>query len=303
MARSIARAFPLIASATAVGFLLAGCAVGSAGAVIGVPGGAAPVPRGDLSIDSAINQAIENELIQANQTQSANEPAISQVELNALNSLRSLVRAEAFDKLLTSGAKQIAKREGIVNTLIADVQADKYLTGVNLAGRSLSGSLLSILGGINSRLQLLGAKIASDSLPDMLRSDYLSIGPSTRVSGLVEPMTHLTIAGGDELFQLNTLVASERQLASQVAGGASTDSNYAGESSRLRDLTASIASARATIDSALAAVMSLTAGGFPANKTTIAAVRSALIQLRSPLGKIGQANADATAILELLAKR
>jgi hypothetical protein len=302
MARPITRASALVASATAVGFLLAGCA-GSTGAVIGVPSSATPVRHGAVSIDNAINQAIENELIQANQTQSVNEPAISQVQLNALNSLRSLVRAEAFDTLLASGAKQIAKREGLVNTLIADVQADKYLTGVDLAGASLSGRLLSILGGVNSHLQALGAKIASDLLPDVLRSDFLSIGPSTRISGLVEPMTHLTIAGGDELSELNTLAASERQLASQVAAGASIDSNYAAETSRLRDLTASIASARATVDSRLAEVLSLTAGGFPANKATIVSVRSALIQLRSPFGKIGEASADATAILELLAKR
>jgi hypothetical protein len=116
-------------------------------------------------------------------------------------------------------------------------------------------------------------------------------------------VTHLAIAGGDELSMLTTLAASERQLASQVAGGAATDANYGAETSRLRDLTASIASARATVGSALAAVLSLTAAGFPGNKATIQAVRSALIQLRSQSGRIGRANADANAILELLAKR
>lgn len=303
MPRFLARAFPLIACATAVGFLLAGCAGGSAGAVIGVPSSAAPLLRGGISLDNAINQAIDNELIQANQTQGVNEPAINPIELNALNSLKSLVRAEAFDTLLASGAKQIAKRQGLVNTLIADVQSDRYLTGVDVGGASLSRSLLSILSGVNGRLEALGAKIASDALPDVLRSDFLSINTSTRVSGLVAPMTHLTIAGGDELSVLTTLAASARQLASQVAGGAATDANYAAETSRLRDLTASIASARATVDSALAAVLSLTAAGFPGNKATIQAVRTALIQLRSPSGRIGEANADATAILELLAKR
>ena len=41
----------------------------------------------------------------------------------------------------------------IVNALIADVQADKYLSGIDVSGRSLSQSLISILDGVNGQLR------------------------------------------------------------------------------------------------------------------------------------------------------
>jgi hypothetical protein len=303
MERPITRVSALIAGATAVGFLLAGCSSGT-GTIIGVPPSASAANELPAnSIDTAINQAIASELAQANQNQSDGEPAAVQVEINALNSVKALVQAEAFTSLMTIGANQVSKREGLVNTLVADVQANKYLGGVDPAGHSLSASLLSILGGVDNQLEALGAEIASDSLPDVLRSDVASIAASTRVAGVYEPMTHLAIAGGDELYELGLLSSQQQVFAGKVAAGRSSDPNYAEEASRLSDLASSIASARATINSALGAVMSLTPGSYPASKTTIVNVRSALIQLRSPLGKISEANADANRIVDLLANR
>jgi hypothetical protein len=293
----------LIASATAIGFLLAGCSSGTT-AVIGVPSSASPVNEQPVnSIDTAINLAIVAELAQATQTASDGSPALVQVELNALTSTKALAQYEAFSALQAIAANQIAKREGLVNALIADVKGNKYLSGIEPAGRSLSGSLLSILGGVDGRLSALAVKIATDSLPDVLRSDVVGIGPSSRVAGVYEPMTHLAIAGGDELYELGLLSSQQQKLAGEVATGLGSDPNYAQEAPRLSDLATSIASARATINAALGAVMSLSPGGYPANKATIVSVRTALIQLRTPLGKIGEANADANAIVDLLASR
>jgi hypothetical protein len=251
------------------------------------------------SIEAAVNAAIASQLAQANENQSDGQPAQAQVELNELTSVNAFIRYEAFTSLQTTGAKEIAKREGIINTLVDAVQTNKYLSGVDPAGRSLSASLLSILSGVEGQLQALGAQIASDLLPNVLRSDVLSIATSTRVGGIYDPMTHLAIAGGDELYELGLLSSQEQQLAGEVAAQ-SGDPNYSAEVSRLSDLESSITSARATIDSALAAVMSLTPASYPASTTTIVNVRSALIQLRSPLGKIGEANADANEIVDLL---
>jgi hypothetical protein len=289
----------LIASATAIGFLLAGCSSGTT-AVIGVPSSASPVIEQQVnSIDTAINAAIASELAQANQNQSDGAPASVQVEIDALTGVNALIRADAFTNLQATGAKEISKREGLINTLAVDVQANKYLNGVDPAGRSLSASLLSILGGVDSQLETLGANIATDLLPDELRSDVTSIGASTRVGGVYDPMTHLAIAGGNELYELGLLSNQEQQLAGSVATHTSNP-NYATEASRLSDLVSSIASAKATINSALGAVMSLTPADYPASKTTIVNVRTALIGLRAPLGKISEATADANAIVDLL---
>jgi hypothetical protein len=289
----------MVFGATVAGMLLAGCS-SSTTAVIGVPPSSSPVNEQPVnSIDAAVNAVIASQLAQANENQSDGQPAQAQVELDALTSVNALIRAEAFTSLQATGAKEIAKREGIINTLVSAVQANKYLNGVDPAGRSLSASLLSILSGVESQLQALGAQIASDLLPNVLRSDVLSIATSTRVGGIYDPMTHLAIAGGDELYELGLLSNQEQQLAREVAAQTGGP-NYAAETERLNDLESSITSARATIDSALAAVMSLTPASYPGSTTTIVNVRSALIQLRSPLGKIGEANADANEIVDLL---
>jgi hypothetical protein len=289
----------LVVGATAVGMLLAGCASGNT-TVIGVPPSSSPVDQQPVnSIDAAVDAAIASQLAQANENQSDGQTAEAQVEIDALNSVNHLIRAEAFSALQATGAKQISKREGIVNTLVEDVQANKYLSGVDPAGRSLSASLLSILSGVNSRLQALGAQIASEGLPDVLRSDVLSIATSTRVGGIYDPMTHLALAGGDELYELGLLSSQEQQLAGEVAAQTGAP-NHSAEVARLSDLESSIAAAKATIGSAIGAVISLTPASYPGSTTTIVNVRSALIQLRTPLGKVGEANADANEIVDLL---
>ena len=299
MERSHARVWMLVVGATAAGMLITGCASGNA-TVIGVPPSSTPVNQQPVnSIDAAVNAAIASELAQANENQSDGQPAESQVELNGLNSVNAVIRAEAFSTLQATGAKQISKREGIINTLVDAVRANKYLSGVDPAGRSLSASLLSILTGVNGRLQALGAQIASEVLPDVLRSDVMSIATSTRVGGIYDPMTHLALAGGDELYELGLLSSQEQQLAGEVAAQVGYP-NHSAEVARLSDLDSAIASAKATIDSAIGAVMSLTPASYPGSTTTIVNVRSALIQLRSPLGKIGEATADANEIIDLL---
>jgi hypothetical protein len=304
MERPVARFSSLIASATAIGFLLAGCSAAAGNAVVGIPASAPPsYTQAGNTIDlKGIDHAVQAELAAANAVQSDGASPGVLVELNALSGgVNALIRAEAFTGLQKTGANEIAKRQGYVNALIADVRNDAFLNGVTLSGRSLSATLLSMLYGVNAQLDALAAKVAFDSLPDALRSDVTSIGPSTRVAGLISPMTHLAIAGGGELRELNYLAARYQQLRVAIAGVASSNPNHGLEVARLADLSTSIASATRTVDSAVGAVMSLTVSGFPANKATVTQIRDALVQLRSPLGKLGEAKADVIAILALLA--
>jgi hypothetical protein len=302
MERPVARFSSLIATATAVGFLLAGCSATAGNAIVGIPASAPPAyTQAGNTIDSAIDQAVQAELAAANALQSDGAPSGVLVEINALTSVNALIRDEAFTSLKTTGANEITKRQGYVNTLIGDVRSDAYLSGITLSGRSLSATLLSMLYGVKAQLDGLAAKIAYDSLPDVLRSDVTSIGPSTRVAGLILPMTHLAIAGGGELRELNDLAARYQQLRSAVAGVAGSNPNHSLEIARLADLSASIAVARQIVESEVRAVMSLSPSGFPSNKATVTAVRNALVYLRTPHGKLFEAKADVGAILTLLA--
>jgi hypothetical protein len=302
MERPIARLSTLLVSASVIGFLLAGCSPNVSNTVIGVPPSAPPVNAPPAnSFDTGLEQAVQAELAAANSIQSDGASQGVLVELNALTGINQAIRAEAFSSLLVTGYKETITREGYVNALIADVQRNPYLGGITLSGRSLSATLLSMLEGVNSQLQELGARIQSDSQSDVLRSDVLSIGPSTRVAGLIRPMTHLAIAGGDILRELNDLTNQYQTFQLQVAGVPSSDPNKSLEVAKLGDLAAAIASARQTVNSGVGAVLSLTPSGFPSNKATITSVRNAFIQMRSPLGKLGTAKAVVNVILALLA--
>jgi hypothetical protein len=301
MERPIARGWTLAASASVIGFLLVGCATNVNNPIVGIPPSVTPVGPPTSNFDSGLDAAIRAELVAANQIQSDGALPGVPVEINALTGVRALLGAEAFSSNLAMGASEIAKREGYVSALIADVQGDPYLNGIRVAGGALSATLLTMLEGVNVQLEALAAKIASDSLPDVLRSDVLSIGPSTRVLGLIQPMAHLAIAGGDELRELNDLWSKYQQLQATVAGVPNTNPNKSQEVASLSDLATVIASAKQDVVSGVAAVLSLTPSGFPSNKPTIISVRSGFIQMRTPLGKVGEAKADEGAILQLLA--
>jgi len=302
MDRSLSRVATLIVGVVATCALLAGCAsTGPGAAVIGTPVKATPAgtpPSGDFL--AGVQEAIANELNAVNTTQTDNETGGVLIELNALNSVPSLIRAEQFTSLQAMGASQIAKHERVVSALIADVEGNRYLGGVNIAGVGLSQLLISALQRTDAQFSVLAGSIASASLTDVLRSDIISIGSSTRVYGLVEPMVHLAIAGGDLLAEVNDLAATEQQLVGRVAAGAATDPNYAQESARLRDLSVQLNTAREQASAAVTAVLGLTAAGFPGNKAIIQSSRAVLTQLRAPFGTMSGAVGDVNAITSLL---
>jgi hypothetical protein len=301
MERPVARLSTFIASASVIGFLLAGCSPNVNNAIVGIPASAPPVVAQPVSsFDSGLELAVQAELKAADSIQSDGAPPGLQVEINALTGVNALIRAEAFSNLQVTGANQISKREGYVNALIADVERDPYLSGITVSGRSLSTTLLSMLEGVNARLQQMAVTVATDSLPDVLGSDVRNIGPSTRVLGLIQPMTHLAVAGGDMLRELNYLASQYPTLQARVAGVPSSDPNKSMEVARLNGLAGAMSSARQTLISGIGAVLSLTPSGYPGNKTTISTVRDAFTFLRSNLGKLSEAKADVNALLALL---
>ena len=243
MDRSLSRFSVLVGSAVAVGALLAGCASQVPGpAVIGVPPSAqtaGAAASGDFL--TGLEQAVANELNSINSTQTDNEPPAVLIELNALNNVGSLIQAETFGSLVTTGANQIAKREKLVNALIGDVKGSTYLSGVDVNGSALSDTVLALLGRVEGQLQSQANSINSATLVDVLRSVIISIGPSTRVFGLVEPMVHLTIAGGDELKAVSSSRTSTRRSPGRLP---TMRAAMSPGGPRLQDLAAKIATVR-----------------------------------------------------------
>lgn len=304
MDRSLSRFATLAGVAVIGGMLLAGCASTAGGAVLGIshPVTPAAVPVSSNAL-AGLQKAITEELDAVNVSVTDSVPSQILIELNAMTSPSSAVRAENFGALQASGAKEIANREQLVESLVSDVQGDSYLSGVDVAGASLRGSLMSILRGVDRQLQGLAARIAADTLPDVLRSDVISINASTRVSGVIEPLTHLALAGGDELSEINSLATDEPNRASQIASGAATDPNYSQEDAYLHYLGANIALARQTANAAENSVLGLTPSEFPGTKTTIAAARTQLTDLRASSGALTFAENDLAEIVTLLGDR
>jgi hypothetical protein len=300
MGRSLTRFTLLIGSAIAGGSLLAGCATEIPGpAVIGAPAAvatSASQPVGNFL--TSLEQAVSSELSAINSTQSDTEPPQVLVELEALSSNSSLTEAENFGSLVTTGANQIAKRERLLNALIASVKSSVYLSGVTVNGTSLSVSILALLNNVNSQVQSQAASLEAAALPDQLRAVVTAIGPSTRVFGLVQPVVHLALAAGDELngaaLLENQWVILSRQ-AYQHHGG-SYANQYATELQALNALKADIDAVTSTATRDIETVLGLTPAGYPGNQATIVSVRAQLVQLKSGLGPLNAGAGEITAI-------
>ena len=271
--------------------------------MIAQPPAAAPgvtPPAGDFL--AGLEQAVANELSAINATQTDNTPPEALIELNALNSESSLLQAETFASLVNTGVNQITKREHLINALVADVSGATYLRGVEINRTTLSNTLLTRLNGVTSQLQAQGSSVSSASLIDVLRTVILTIGPSTRVFGLIEPMIHLAVAGGEELNAANLLEGQYQTLERKVNLN-HHDPNYGQEMARLQNLASDIATVRGAASAQGEAVLALTPAGYPGNKATILSARAQLTQLRAPLGPLSTAVGDVNEIGTLLSLR
>jgi hypothetical protein len=288
MGRSVSRFSLFIGSAIAGGSLLAACASEVPGpAVIGAPAAVAAVAPASTSNDflAGLEQAVSSELSAINSTESDNEPPEVLVELNALNNEGSLIAAENFAGLITTAANQISKRERLVNALTIDVTSSTYLTGVKVHGNSLSSEILALLSGVDSQLQSQANSVDSAAQADQLRAVILSIGPGTRVLGLVQPAVHLAIAAGEEL-QAAAFLNNQYQVLLAKATHHTKADWYATASQQLGYMEADITTAINTASADAQAVLALTPAGYPGNKATILSVRAQLLQLKSPLGPL-----------------
>ena len=164
---------------------LAACGATMNGAVIGVPAHIAPSAVRSASDPpaGAHLQTFVNELNEAAAVQAGPESPQLIADISALSNNHALVGAEKADVLKQFAAYQIAVRQALVTSLIANVQARPRL-GVQRA------AIISNLRVVRAHLTTLGSAIAADRLVDRLRTEITSITPEALIYNIVQPVNH-----------------------------------------------------------------------------------------------------------------
>jgi hypothetical protein len=129
------------------------------------------------------------------------------------------------------------------------------------------------------------------------------VATSSRVYGLVSPMTHLVIAAGDMLSTANTLDQQSQQIFGQITAGGSGDPNYSTELNLYNQLTSSIRTARSVAATAILQVESLQPSDGSGASTTLGNQRLNLGALDAPTGALSSASSDIVQIRYLLGLR
>ncbi len=283
---------------------LSACGAVANGPIIGVPP-ALHAPGGSTSskdLLAGVQQALQAGLDQAGATAAGSDVPQLAAQVNALANDASLIAAERMDALKLLGAQATGSREAYVQKLISDVQSNPNLSGVSVGGQNVQQTLLAHLQQVQGQLQALAAKIAADSLVDVLRSDVTSVASTTRVYGLVSPVTHVAIAAGDALHTASTLDVQSRQLFNQISAGSGGDPNYSSELNLSGRLQSAVNVAAATAGTAIRQVESLQPGD-PSANAVLASQRQAVAALVAPSGALTQAASYIGQIHYLLALR
>jgi hypothetical protein len=286
LAQSIVRA---AAAALCTAAALTACGPTETGPVIGVPQSVHTTHATASASDAiaAFQNALAASLNDAVTTTGSDVTQL-QSQLNALNSDASLIAAERMTALKALGAQAVASRVAFVQKLIGDVQADPLLPGTTVAGQSVPKTLIARLQAVEGSLTSLGAKIAADPLIDVVRTDIVAVASSSRVYGLISPMTHIVIAAGDIIHTTNELSQQSQQLFNQITSGSSGDPNYSAELNLSNQLQAVIRNAVSVAATAIQQVESLQNSGASPN-ATLSTQKLALGALNAPNGPLSNA--------------
>ena len=203
--------------------LLAACGGAENGPVIGTPAQAAPsAPGASASLTLAVlQQQLSGQLSAAGQTGSDPEFAQFTSEVEALLNDQSLLSSERISGLQQLGSTEATKLEGQLSSLIGQVESDSALTSEQRF------DIEEVIRSVEDELQALGAKIAADTLVDVLRPDVINVDSSTRVDAVVQPVVHIAIGAGDVLSEAYLISNQAHNLGSQIS---STATNQATES-------------------------------------------------------------------------
>ena len=262
MFRSAPGTATLAGLSAAAMLLLAGCGGAENGPVIGAPAQAAPsAPGASASLTLAVlQQQLSSQLSAAGQTGSDPEFAQFTSEVDALLNDQSLLASERISGLQQLGSTEASKLEGELSNLIGQVESDSALTSEQRF------DIEEVIRSIDDELQALSAKIAADSLADVLRSDVLNVDSSTLVDAVVEPVVHIAIGAGDLLSEADLMSGQVQNLSDQISP---TATNQQTESGLVSSIQADIAAMNATGSSVFTQVLEITPAGYPGNQATL----------------------------------
>jgi hypothetical protein len=271
MFRSAPGTATLAGLSAAAMLLLAGCGGAENGPVIGIPAQAAPsAPGASASLTLAVlQQQLSSQLSAAGQTGSDPEFAQFTSEVDALLNDQSLLASERISGLQQLGSTEATKLEGELSNLIGQVESDSALTSEQRF------DIEEVIRSIDDELQALSAKIAADSLADVLRSDVLNVDSSTLVDAVVEPVVHIAIGAGDLLSEADLISSQEQGLASRVAAQ-NPDPNGQTEEGLLSSIQSDVAAMNSTGSTVFTQVLEITPAGYPGNQGTLNTLKTDL---------------------------
>ena len=183
----------------------------------------------------------------------------------------------AVARLHARADAEIARRLVALDRLAAVVSDARHLAGAD------RDALLNQISNDRSELTSLKATIDSDSNPTTLRAEVRRIVTDFRVYVLLEPQVRLVRALDAEQDAIARLTDVAAALKSRIDAAKSAGKDVTAAQTALDDMNAKLAAASAAVEGRAAAVIALTPSGYPGNRSTLDAVRRAVIDAHADL--------------------
>ena len=266
--------------------LLAGCGGAANGPVIGTPAEAAPsAPGASASLTLAVlQQQLSGQLSAVGETGSDPEFTQFTSEVDALLNDQALLGSERFSSLQQLGTNEATKLEGELGSLIDEVESDSALTSEERF------QIEEVIHSVDDELQALSAKIAADTLVDVLRNDVLNVDNSTLVDAVVEPVVHIAMGAGDVLSEAALISGQEQNLGRQISP---TSTNQATESQYLSDIQSDVGAMNSTGNAVFSQVLQITPAGYPGNQAALTTLKADLTNVENGAAASGHSDVSA----------
>jgi hypothetical protein len=286
MFRSAPGKATLVGLSAAAMLLLAGCGGAENGPVIGTPAQAAPsAPGASASLTLAVlQQQLSGELSAAGEAGSDPEFTEFTSQVDALLNDQALLGSERFSSLQQLGTNEAAKLEGELSSLIGEVESDSALTSEERF------QIEEVIHSVDDELQALSAKIAADTLVDVLRNDVLNVDSSTLVDAVVEPVVHIAMGAGDLLSEAYLMSNQVQSLGGRISP---TATNQATESQLLSSIQGDIAAMNSTGNAVFSQVLQITPAGYPGNQATLNTLKADLTNVENGAAASGHTDVSA----------